>query len=169
MVNDAKPPRVLSAFQAKWMLNLYPPLLFHRVRVVEFGPDFQTCRVEVVRSRLTRNLQGTTFGGTIFCAADPIYAIMYWQIFAHRGQRVQAWLKSATIRYLKPAASTLTLEFRLSEDQVAEAAAALEEEGRFARAYSVDAVDRSGNICASAETEVYIRRPRAGQKELSAF
>lgn len=169
MVHDAKSPRVLSSFQAKWMLNLYPPLLFHRVRVLEFGPDFQACRVEVVRSRLTRNLQGTIFGGTIFCAADPIYAIMYWQIFAHRGQRVQAWLKSARIRYLKPAASTLTLEFRLSDDQVSEAEAALEREGRFSKTYAVDAVDRSGEICASAETEVYIRRPRTGQREWSAF
>lgn len=166
---NERPPRVLSPFHLKWMLNLYPPLLFNRVRIVDVSADFRFCRVRVSRSWLTRNLHGTTFGGTIFAAGDPIYALLLWQVFAHRGERVQVWLRSARVRYRKPAASALTLEFHLSQDEVDEAAAALDRDGRFSKSYGVEARDRDGDVCAAIETEVFIRHPWRGQKEVSAF
>jgi acyl-coenzyme A thioesterase PaaI-like protein len=151
------------------MLNLYPPFLFNRIRVLEFGAEFTTCRVRVARSVLTRNLQGTIFGGTIFSAADPFYALMFWQIFARRGERVQAWLRSANIRYLRPAATALTLEFRLTDAQVREATEQMKRAGRFVRSFHTAAVNREGTVCAEIETEVYLRRPRDDQPEASAF
>ena len=164
-----KRPRVLSERQGRWLLNLFPPLFFQRIRVVEFAQGYRSCRVRIRRSLLTRNLNGSLFGGTIFSAADPIYAVMYWQIFARLGERVQAWFKSASIRYVKPAASDLTLEFLLPDREVDQARAALDRDGRFARAYRTEAVDRDGEVCAVIDTEVYLRRPREGQKETSAF
>lgn len=169
MTNDRRPPRVLTPWQAKWMLNLYPPLLFNRIRILDFGRDFRSCRVRVARSLLTRNLNGTTFGGTIFSAADPFYAVMFWQIFAHRGERVQAWLRTAEIRYQRPAATALTLDFQLSDADVGEATERLDREGRFVRRFQTAAVDRNDEICAEIETEVYLRRPRADQPGVSAF
>lgn len=162
-------PRVLSERQLRWIVNLYPPLLFHRVRVVEVGEGCRTCRVEVRRSRLTRNLNGTTFGGAIFSGADPIYALLYWQSLARTGNRVRTWLRSATIRYLKPSRTTLTLEFALSDEDVEQAIAALAREGRYARTHTTRAVDALGTVCAEIETEVYLRIPREDQKETSAF
>jgi len=151
------------------MLSLYPPLFFQRVRVVAIEPGFRACRVRVERSLLTRNLNGTTFGGSIFSAADPNYAVMYWQIFARRGEVVQSWLKSAAIRYRKPAATALTLEFRLDEPEIEAAAADLREAGRFDRSYLVEAVDRTGEVCARVETLVHVRYPGSGQREVSGF
>jgi acyl-coenzyme A thioesterase PaaI-like protein len=151
------------------MLNLYPPLLFNRIRILGFDHDFRSCRVRVARSLLTRNLNGTTFGGTIFSAADPFYAVMFWQIFAHRGERVQAWLRTATIRYQRPAATALTLDFRLSDADVNEATEQLDREGRFVRSFRTAAVDHNEEVCAEIETEVYLRRPRGDQPEVSAF
>ena len=161
--------RVISRRRAKWRLSLYPPLFFSRIRVLEFGPGFRSCKIRVARSVLTRNLQGTTFGGTIFSAADPFYALLYWQIFARRGESVQAWLRSARIRYLKPAATGLTLDFRLSDDDIQQAIEALDGEGRFVRTFRVLAVDDNGESCAEIETEVYLRRTRPDQAEVSAF
>jgi acyl-coenzyme A thioesterase PaaI-like protein len=151
------------------MLNLYPPLLAQRIRVVEIAPGFTAARVRVAKSLLTRNLFGTTFGGTIFAAADPIHAILYWQVFARRGRAVQAWLKSARIEYLRPAASALTLTFALGDGDVEDAAAALDAEGRFRRAFRTEAIDTQGQVCAVIETEVVLRLPRGAQKEVSAF
>ncbi len=54
-------PRILSERQGKWMLNLYPPLLFQRIRVVRIGPGFRSGQVRVGHGLLTRNLHGTTF------------------------------------------------------------------------------------------------------------
>ncbi|HKQ61001.1 MAG TPA: DUF4442 domain-containing protein [Candidatus Polarisedimenticolaceae bacterium] len=151
-------PHPLSERQTRRRLNLFPPWLVQGIRIVELGPGFQRCRVRVARSRLTRNLQGTIFGGTIFAAADPVYAILYWQILAHRGVRVQAWLRSASIRYLRPARSALTLDFALSDGDVAAAVAALERDGRFSRTHRVLALDAAGKTCAEADTDVVLER-----------
>jgi acyl-coenzyme A thioesterase PaaI-like protein len=160
---------VLSERKAWWVLNLFPPLLFNRIWVSRIEPGFRACTVRVARSLLTRNLHGTTFGGTIFSAADPYYAVMYWQILARLGYRVQVWLQRASIEYHRPAATTLTLEFRLSQEEVDEAVAALEADGRFRKEHVIEARDREGQLCATAKTEVYLRLPRASQKEVSAF
>lgn len=160
---------MLSEWQGKWLLSLYPTLLFSRIRITRVGPGFRTCTVRIARSLITRNLNGTTFGGTIFSAADPFFAVMYWQILARRGVRVQTWLKSARIEYLRPAATALTLEFALTDEDIARAVRQLEHEGRFVRSHSVEAIDRHGDTCAVIETEVYLRLPRADQKEGSTF
>ena len=164
-----KRPLVLSERQGKWLMNLFPPFFFQRICLLEFGAGFRSCRLLVRRSLWTRNLHGSTFGGAIFSAADPILAIMYWQIFARKGQQVETWLKSASIQYRMPAETALTLEFRLPDREVDEARAALERHGRFARAYRTEAVDRSGAVCAEIETEVYVRRPAAGDGGTTEF
>lgn len=162
-------PRLLPEWQVRMLLNYYPPLFFQRVRTMEIGAGCRSCTVQVKRSLWNRNLQGTTFGGSIFAGADPFYAILYWQVFARRGERVRVWLKSAAIDYLKPARSTLTLRFALSDADVDDAVAALDREGRFARTFTVDAVDEDGITCAVVTTEVYLRRPRGDQDEVRAF
>jgi acyl-coenzyme A thioesterase PaaI-like protein len=162
-------PRVIGERQGKWLLNLYPPFVFGRIRVLDIGPGYRTCRVRIAKSLLTRNLNGTTFGGTIFSAADPFHALMYWQVFARRGRRVQVWLRRARIDYRKPAATPLVLEFTLGDPDVDEAEAALDRDGRFRRTFETAAVDRSGAVCATIETEVDLRVPRSEQKGVSAF
>jgi acyl-coenzyme A thioesterase PaaI-like protein len=166
-MNGERKPRILSERRGKWLLNLYPPLLFHRIRIVKIDPGFRKIRVRVARSFLTRNLNGTIFGGSIFSAADPFYSVMYWQIFARRRKRIQVWLRSASVHYRKPAATALTLEFSLTEEQIREADAALQEEGKYVRVFSTDALDLSGEVCATIETEVYLCLPGpAGQGEV---
>ena len=164
-----KGPRVWSERWFRLVLNFYPPFLFGRTRVLSVGRDFRSCTVRVRPSFLTRNLQGSIFGGTIFSAADPFHALLYWQVFAHRGLRVQAWLKSARIEYRRPASSDLTFVFELSEDDVDQAQIALDHDGRFAKVFKTEAIDRGGQVCAEIHTEVYLRRPREEQKDTSGF
>jgi acyl-coenzyme A thioesterase PaaI-like protein len=166
---DGAAPRVLSERRGKLLLNLFPPFLFNRIRVLEIRDGFRRCRVRVRPSRLTRNLQGTTFGGTIFSAADPFHALLYWQVLAHRGLRVQAWLKSARIEYRRPAASALTFDFALTEADILEAEERLGRDGRFSKVHRTEAIDEEGRVCAVVDTEVYLRLPRAEQPAASAF
>jgi len=151
------------------MLNWFPPLLFQRIRVEEISDDFRYCRIRVKKSWLTRNLHGATFGGTIFTGADPAYAVMFWQIFARRGEQVQAWLKSASIQYKRPAWSSLVYEYRISEEDVEGMAAEMEESGRTVREHVLDAVDEAGDVCATVTSVTYLRRVREGQKEASGY
>lgn len=161
--------KVLNERSFRWMLNLYPPLLFNRVRIAEFGPGFRSCRVVVRRSLLTRNLNGTTFGGSIFAGFDPFYPILYWQVFARLGETLQVWLKATEVDYRKPAGTHLTIEFALTDDDVEEARAALDRDGRVVRVHESEAVDTAGDVCAAARCHVYLRRLRHGQKEVSGF
>ena len=161
--------RKLSPWAMKWMLNLFPPLLFQRIKILEFSADFQYCRVRVKRSIWTRNLHGTTFGGTIYSAADSPLPMLYWQIFAQRGLQVESWLQAGRIRYEKPAATELILEFRLSDEQVAWATGELETNGRFRQSLDVQAVDQSGAVCAQITMEAYVRLPRDKRGAPAAF
>ena len=88
---------------------------------------------------------------------------------ARMGERVQVWLRSASIRYVKPAASTLRMEFRLEDRDVAEATERLRREGRFRKSYRTEARDRNDQVCAVIDTEVYLRLPRGEEREVSAF
>ena len=151
------------------MLNLFPPLLFNRIHIRRIEAGYLGCQLRINRSILTRNLNGTTFGGTIFSAADPIYAVLYWQIFARRSESLQVWLKTANIRYRRPAHGTLTMSFQVAEEDVAEAQASLDGLGTALRMHTTEAVDPEGRVCAVVETEVYMRRLGPGQSEVSGF
>jgi acyl-coenzyme A thioesterase PaaI-like protein len=162
-------PRVLSRRYGRLLLNLFPPFIFNRIRIVSVGDGFRSCSVRVRPSLLTRNLNGTIFGGTIFSAADPFYAVMFWQIFARQGMRVQSWLKSASIEYLRPAAGDLTLEFALSEEDIEDAKTTLERDGRYTRTFSIEALDPKGKVCARMTNEVYLRVETGKREPKSAF
>jgi acyl-coenzyme A thioesterase PaaI-like protein len=83
----------MRVWKAKWLMNLYPPLLINRISVKSISSDYKLVEVQVKKSLLNRNLQKTIFGGAIFSAADPFHALMYWQIFRLKGIHCEAWLK----------------------------------------------------------------------------
>lgn len=120
----------MRVWKAKWLMNLYPPLLINRISVKSISTDYKLVEVQVKKSLLNRNLQKTIFGGTIFSAADPFHALMYWQIFRLKGIHCEAWLKRAEIQYLKPANSDLRLLFRISDEEIELAHSQLKEKGK---------------------------------------
>jgi len=148
-----------SPRQLRWLMRAYPPLLFQRIQVLEIDPAFRRALVRVRRSIFSRNLQGSTFGGTIYAAVDPFHALLLWQICAHEGIRVQAWMKEAVITFLRPAESDLTIEFTLDDRTVVDALRAIRESGRFAKVFEVQALDEQDNVCATVRTDIRILRP----------
>lgn len=139
------------------MMGLYPPFLFGRVRVKEVSDDFMYIKVCAKRSLLNNNLSGTMFGGTLFSAADPFFALMYWQVFAHRYDRkVKVWLKSAEIKYKKPAIGNITLEFRLTEEDILKAKQDLENKGKHNQTHEVFLKNVKGEVCAVVNAVTYV-------------
>jgi hypothetical protein len=74
-----------------------------------------------------------------------------------KGFRVTVWLKSAQINYLKPGRTNLYFSIQITVEMIAEAETALQKNGKFIKAYPIDIFDRSGQRCATAINEVYIR------------
>jgi thioesterase domain-containing protein len=120
----------MQVWKAKLMMNLYPPMLVNRISVKKISSDYKQVEVRVKKSLLNRNLQKTIFGGTIFSAADPFHALMYWQIFRLKGIHCEAWLKRAEIQYLKPANSDLQLLFEITDEEIEQAHSQLQEKGK---------------------------------------
>lgn len=141
----------------KWAMRFYPPLFFQRIWVKKFHPGFRGVDVTIQSSFLNRNYNSSIFGGTIFAAADPFYPILFDQIFRRKGLKTVVWLKSGSVKYLKPARSKLKFSIVLTEEIIHEAEAILKKEGKFVSTFHLKIHDVNGNICALVDNEVYIR------------
>jgi acyl-coenzyme A thioesterase PaaI-like protein len=149
------------------LLERLPPSVVRRVfnvwpcyrgtggRVVAIDGDWRRLRVEVPLSRATRNYVGTIFGGSMFGAVDPIYMLM---LIRNLGPGYVVWDKSATIRFRKPAKSTLTAEFTLAAEHLDALRAELEEIESVERTYAIELVDRQGVVCATVEKLIHVAR-----------
>lgn len=160
---------MVSEKTLKWALCLYPPLLFQRIWVKKFHSGFRGVDVKIVNSFLNRNYNGSIFGGSIYAATDPFYAILFDQLMQRRGFKVRVWLKSASIQYLKPGLTTLHFSLHISDEMIEEAEQALKQEGKFVKAYPMELFDEEGELCATVMNEVYLRTKHLGEKQRVAI
>lgn len=138
-------------------MRLYPPMLFQRIWVKKIHKDFRGIDIKINRSLFTSNLGNSIFGGTIFSATDPFYALLFGQIMQHKGYKITVWLKSAEIQYLKPGRTDLHYTIIITDAMIEEAEQALSKEGKFIKEFPIDIYDKSDTLCATALNEVYIR------------
>jgi len=147
----------ISENSLKWLMCFYPPMFFQRIWVKKVHPGFKGIDVKINRSLFTSNLGNSIFGGTIFSATDPFYALLFGQIMQHKGFKITVWLKSAQIQYIKPGRTDLFYTITISDEMIADAERALQTEGKFIKMYPIEIFDRHGELCATALNEVYIR------------
>lgn len=160
---------IVSERTLKWAMCLYPPLLFQRIWIKKFHPGFRGVDVKIANSFLNRNYNGSIFGGTIYAATDPFYAILFDQLMQRKGFKVRVWLKSAAIQYLKPGSTTLHFTLKITDEMIAEAETALAETGKFVKAYPMELFDKSGELCATVMNEIYLRHRYIGEKKKVAI
>ena len=151
----------LSPRSAKILLNFYPPFIFNRIKIKYISEDFTEVKVKIKKSIWNKNMAGTIFGGTLFSAADPFIAVMYWQIFSIRfNQKIIVWLKGAEIVYKKPSATDMFLHFKIDEEEIQLAKKDLEEKGKHFSEYLVDLKNSKGEVCAIVKLNSYLGNPR---------
>ncbi|OWK70331.1 PaaI family thioesterase [Pedobacter sp. AJM] len=160
---------IISPNTLKWVMRLYPPLFFQRIWVQKFGDDFRSCTVKINKSFLNKNYNGSIFGGTIYAATDPFYALLFDQLMQRKGFKVRVWLKSASIHYLKPGRSQLYFTIEITDDMLAEAEQALRTAGKFIKAYPMEITNKKGELCATVMNEVYIRNLHQGEWPTVAY
>ena len=147
----------IPKFTIKFILNIFPPLLFNRIVLKEISKDFMEMKVVLRRSLFNMNFHKTIFGGSIFSACDPYFPTMYYHIFANKGRKLIIWLKAAEIQYLKPADSTLKLNFKIVKEDIQLAEYTLNEKGKFEIWHTVEAVNTKEIVCAKAKILIYLR------------
>jgi len=149
---------VVSENTLKWIMRLYPPLLFQRIWVTGFDEGFKGVKVKINKSLFNKNYNGSIFGGTIFAAADPFYPVLFNQILNPKGdQRLKIWSKSSKIDFLKPALTNLFFEIKLTVTDIEQAIETLTIVGKYERVFPVDIYNEDGEVCASIMNEVYVR------------
>lgn len=144
-----------AVWRDRLVLNLYPPFFFTGTRCVHVAPDYRLARMELPFTLLTRNINGTQFGGAIFAMTDPVFALLLFRIL---GPGHVVWAKSAAIEFRRPGRSRLRAEFRVTDEDLREIAARLAERGRHVHGFGVEVRDRDGQVVAAVRQEVYIRR-----------
>lgn len=153
----------------KWAMRFYPPLFFQRIWVKKFHKDFRGVEVKISKSLLNTNYNNSIFGGSIFSASDPFYALLFDQLLIRRGFKVRVWLKSAQISYLKPGRTNLFFKIVLTDDDIMEAEKALLTIGKFVKSFPMEIVNAEGEICAKVMNEVYVRNLFKGEEETVAY
>jgi acyl-coenzyme A thioesterase PaaI-like protein len=149
----------------KWAMRFYPPLFFQRIWVKKFDKGFTGVEVKISKSLLNTNYNNSIFGGSIFSASDPFFALLFDQVLLRRGFKIRVWLKSAQINYLKPGRSNLYFRIRLTEADILEAETALKTVGKFVKSFPMEITGKDGEICARVVNEVYVRNLFKGEEE----
>src|SRR5690349_4436675 len=139
----------------RWKMNLFPAYWGSGGRVTYIAADFREVRVRVPLSWQTRNLVGTTFGGSMFAATDPLYMIMLIRLL---GPDYVVWDKGGSIRFLKPGRGTLHARFVIPEEETDSIKDALRSQRSIDRIYPVELVSDDGTVHARVERTIYIRR-----------
>ena len=136
--------------------NLFPAYRGTGARITYLADDWSEVEVRVPLSWRTRNYVGTIFGGSMYGAVDPVYMIM---LIKRLGSGFVVWDREATIRFRRPGRSTLRARFRISDEEVAEIRSLLPAAGdRVDRRYEVELVDAGGEVHATIEKVIYVRR-----------
>lgn len=141
----------------KWAMRFYPPLLFQRIWVKRFHAGFLGVEVKIFKSILNINYNKSVFGGTIYAAADPFFAVLFYQLMLRKGFRVIVWQKAAEIFFLKPGRSNLYFKINISVEEINQICLLLETNGKAEHQCMLEIEDDQGEVTARVSNLVYIR------------
>ncbi len=146
----------------RWMMNLYPPYLLSRTRVLSVSPDFKDVVVELAKSLLTKNYVGTTFGGSLYAASDPFLMLMLIQILGIKNHVI--WDKAASIEFLKPARSNVLFHFKITDADLEKIHQDLNSHGKSLPEFTVEGRSPDGEIYVRVKKILYVRNKSFSKK-----
>lgn len=138
----------------RWAINWFPAYRGTGGRVTHISDDWRAWRIKVPLNWRTRNYVGTTYGGSMYGAVDPILMLAYLRIL---GPDYIVWDKAASIRFRRPGRSTLYATIRIPEHEVAEVKRLCAEQPKVDRTYTVELADDEGVVHCQVEKVLHFR------------
>jgi acyl-coenzyme A thioesterase PaaI-like protein len=143
----------------------YPCYRRTGARVTYVAGDLTEVRIKLPLNWKTRGHWGTTFGGSMYGAIDPVLLVM---LAMRLGRDYQVWDKAATIEFKKPGRSALYARFRIEEAEIEELRRLLADGAKMERVYPIDLTDAAGTVHATFTKTLHLRRkpissPLAGE------
>ena len=150
-----QPRESLQSWLYRLGFNFFPAFRATGARVIYISEDRRKLRIKLPLTWRTRNIHGTLFGGAMYAATDPLYAIL---VKVALGPGHVVWDKSGAIRYKKPGRSTLYAECSLSDSQVASIKKRLHSEPSIDLNYDIELLDEHGVVHAVVQKTIYAAR-----------
>lgn len=146
-------------FKKAWVfklgMNIWPPLLFSRIRVITLTDDFRKAEVKMTLSTWNRNTMGTHFGGSLFAMTDPFYVTL---LMAHLGRGYVVWDKFSDIDFIKPGKGTVHAKFLISDQLLTDIKTHTANGDKYLPVLPVNIYDDNGDVVAKVNKTIYIRK-----------
>ncbi len=149
----------------RWGFNWFPAYRRTGARITYIAADFHEVRIKLPLNWKTRNYVGTLFGGSMFGAVDGIHLVMLIKLL---GSDYHIWDKASTIRFKQPGRTTLYARITLHDQELNSIRTSLSREPKLDRVFNIDLTDDAGNVYASIEKTIHIRRKKHSRHADSA-
>jgi acyl-coenzyme A thioesterase PaaI-like protein len=146
--------RMPSARALRRAMNLWPPLLFSGIRVLEISDDFRHARVVLRRHWYNRNYVGTHFGGSLFAMTDPFWMVL---TLNRLGPGYIVWDKAAEIEFVEATREPVFAEFDVDDALVEELRAATAGGEKALRWLETEVRTAGGDVVARVRKQLYVR------------
>lgn len=147
----------LSGRWVAFLVNIWPPLLFTGIRFRYVSDDLRTIKVEMPLRFYNRNIIGVHYGGSLFSMLDPCYMMMLQR---NLGSSYRVIDQSASIQFIKAGVGTVSAECHLSQDDIDDIIEKTRTGEKYLKSFAINIVDEVGDIVASNDRVVYIRKKR---------
>lgn len=137
----------------KRRLELFPPFLLMRVKVLELDESWSRVRLRLPLNWMSANAAGNMFGGFQASLADPIPALACLSRFP--GYRVAT--KRLVYDFIRVGNSDLVLHFDFTAEQAEAIRRELDEHGRSTPCFDMSYVRADGRVCTLIKNTVAIR------------
>lgn len=153
-------PRFWNRIPAAWRptltrigLNWFPAYRATGARIIHVSSNLKHAVVRLPLTRRTRNGAGTLYGGSLYSATDPVFAML---LAINLGHGYVVWDKAASIRYRRPGRAALLAAFTITDEDLAVVRETVEREGQCNRTFRVEFKDGQGVVHVEIEKTVYI-------------
>ncbi len=107
------------------------------------------------------NYIGTHFGGSLYSMTDPFYMFM----LLHQLKKDHIiWDQAADIKFLKPGRGTVTAEFSLRDEDIAEIKNRALKEFSHSVCFDVEVKNKQGEVVSLVKKTLYVRRKDAKER-----
>lgn len=146
-------PKAWLPWLVRWGFNWHPAFRGTGGRMVHVSRDLRHLRVRLPHGWRTRNIVGSTFGGSLFAITDGPHPLM---LMAALGESYIVWDKAAHIRYRKPGYRTLYADFVLDDEDLETITQELRHKPELEYTFRIELKDRRGTVHTEVERTVYI-------------
>jgi acyl-coenzyme A thioesterase PaaI-like protein len=154
--------RNLNSKQLAKMMNMWPPSIANRIKVVQISEDYLKAKMIITQSWLNSAFDKIMFGGTTYSGMDMYYGMALPLILSTKGIEAYVFTKEANIKYLKAVKSNLTVIFELTEKQIDAYVNGINKNNKHEEWLTVKGYDTEDVLCAETKLLTYVRNwPRS--------